>query len=191
MDLQKAEVFVKRVCEKTITEELKWEKTPNDATFQAAIGKFLVRFRESDDNYYIELYDNRGTELDTYTNIDFDSEMRSTMREAYNAARRQARGVAQALDDILGELDKISGKWELVSQAGSKPNPAYFLTFKSDGVLVDSKGREGMKWKQEGTAVTLCFPEGAFDHLVLSDGGVTLRGTNSIKQPVVYTFVGD
>jgi hypothetical protein len=116
MSSQKANVFVERICGKTIKGELTWEKTPTEVAFQTQVGAYVVRFEEGIEHnetiYKLSLWDSSGEHLDTFTDSDFDVnegsrsgfDMYHKMREAFEVARRQARGVEKALDDILSEL---------------------------------------------------------------------------------------
>ena len=107
--------LVKLVTRKTISNEIRWERTEKEGVFQHAFPNYVVRFSErfvpdhSYPDYVLAILNQDGEIIEEITDPDAEreglEEAYVTMREAYEMARRQAMGIERALDDLLRYLD--------------------------------------------------------------------------------------
>lgn len=112
----KAEMFVKRICEQTLSGVLAWEATSDADVFQSTIAGYIVRFAAEDSDsgevYILKLFNEDGELIDKYDDETLRREMSgqrvswfNTMGKAYRVARRRAMGVDEALSEIIKELE--------------------------------------------------------------------------------------
>ncbi len=109
--------FILRLHEKTLLGQVPWENTEAEDTFRALFSKYGVTVTKGTSydpelggeyTYYsISIVDLSGREVDSFT--PFGSYMKHSQgerlfRETYEAARRKARGLDEALADLLVEL---------------------------------------------------------------------------------------
>ena len=107
---EKLLALLKRIYDKTLQGELRWEPTANGAAFTVAFARFSLSlqrlYEASEDSEYIllRISNDHGQTIDELpegkaVRIGFRS-----MSELYERARRIAMGFDEALDELLTEL---------------------------------------------------------------------------------------
>lgn len=109
-----------RLIKKTEAGELKWEETAASNAFQVSFPNYTVILSEvesGDDaiDYVVELVNSDGRIIDRFSDVTLQQTDPNTsgerllhfnrMKGLFEASRRQALGVDQALDELLRELD--------------------------------------------------------------------------------------
>ena len=119
MSYQKIARLVTALSEKTITQEVSWNQTEHGEIFETSFPNYSVRiskgerpnnFNESQPIYILEILNDNGEiveEIDDEMLTEFIHSPFGIMKEMYEAARRQAMGVEEALDSILNIIDPI------------------------------------------------------------------------------------
>ena len=107
---------VTRLARKTVANEINWKRTETEGVFQHALPNYTLRFSEEDiegqtsPDYVLTIYNQDGEvieevgdpELARHEDVD---DAFNIMREAYEAARRQAMGIDKALDELMNYLN--------------------------------------------------------------------------------------
>jgi hypothetical protein len=111
----KYEALLSRLVSKTNHNELDWRESPSADTFQTSFANYSVTISETEGrrgqiDYVVSLINSEGVVVDNISDTDLDSGSGDTyffqmLRGLYQAARRRALGVDNALDEILKELD--------------------------------------------------------------------------------------
>ena len=108
--------MVDLLYEKTMADELRWEKSPYDDRFQVSFRKYSITIYlvQTGSRLIIKItiVNEEGREIDDFSNEHILPESIGykdpfeVMSDMYEKARRQANGVDEAIDDILGDLEK-------------------------------------------------------------------------------------
>ena len=106
--------LVQRLHLKTMTGEVSWQATSRAGVFQLAFPTHVVKLsvsRNEDDSldYVVSISNESGTVIESASDVDLkdvppDIRSFTVMKDLYERARRQALGVDEALDSLLGEL---------------------------------------------------------------------------------------
>lgn len=119
MDYEKLTRLITLISEKTGSDELKWEESAQEDTFQVAFPNYVVQITmtpETLDNYAtysLRILNDRNIVIEEVTPADLGRnfpDQKELLRELYTAARRQALGVEHALDTLLESLSGESGR---------------------------------------------------------------------------------
>jgi hypothetical protein len=115
--------FVKKLSQRTLEGKVPWEKTVEDAVFQAAFPAYSITIGtretqnefESGVDYVIKIFNDEGGLVEViadpdFAKGDFDGGAFRVMEEIYAVARRTAMGVEKALDSLLASLNETSSK---------------------------------------------------------------------------------
>lgn len=107
------ESLVPTLIEKTNNGSLSWTKMkPPSTGFRAGIGKYFVQvweWTEADsetEGITVGINDSSDVQID-HLIVDQYSSRHNTFQELYMAARRNALGLDEALDEIASELEKL------------------------------------------------------------------------------------
>lgn len=114
MSYPKFAMLVRKLHEKTIGAELEWEPTDEDGVFQVAFPEFTIRVSmhqvsDVDVYYLISIHDSRGNLIEQVNDEQLKEDIPDSyvlMKAMYEAARRKALGVDEALDNILSQLEE-------------------------------------------------------------------------------------
>jgi hypothetical protein len=110
--------LVQLISQKTESGELKWEETAQENTFQVAFPKYVVQIALIPDEqmyatYSLRILNDRNVVIEEVTPDSLNpyepksyEDSKRIFRELYEAARRQALGVEQALDTLLQKLQE-------------------------------------------------------------------------------------
>ena len=112
MSHEKVGSLVRRLAVATQKQGNLWERTTEDAVFQASFPGYSVRLAramgyQNEDLIILSIFDEDGALVEQVDDSDLNSVLRNSyqvMLDLYEAARRQAMGVEQALDTILEAL---------------------------------------------------------------------------------------
>ncbi len=96
--------LVNGLIEKTKADELVWETTSNENTFQVAFSEHTITIEEYVDTdndlvLMLAIFDSEGRKIDSANQWSV-----ANVKELYDLARRWALGVDEALDSLLEEL---------------------------------------------------------------------------------------
>jgi hypothetical protein len=111
--------LIERLIGLTGEGKIDWKETASEDDFQAIVGQYVVtisRSRNSENwdawDFQIRVADRKGTLIDEATDGDFDRTLKigehsphKAFMHLYDAARRGAKKVDQALNDLLASLD--------------------------------------------------------------------------------------
>lgn len=97
----------------TSSGDVQWEESTKSNAFETSFPNYTVMIRQDRDimdeeSYRILIIDNQGDVVEEATYQDFQGMLDGSygiMKRIYEIARRQAKGVEQALDDILSNLN--------------------------------------------------------------------------------------
>ena len=117
MSEEKVGRLVVLLLDKTVRGELRWEQTETEGVYQAAFPSYSARIASQPTredgrgvDYVLGIYNEEGAKVHEVDDIDLregmggGSEAYKTMQQLYQAARRIAMGVEDAVDDILSFL---------------------------------------------------------------------------------------
>lgn len=111
MSYPKMADLISTLLEKTQSGKLNWEATAMSDTFQASFPKYAVLIFSTTHNdeldYVLQIINDYGEIVERVEDTDLLEVMSNpfiTMRELHEAARRNAMGVEEALNDILDFL---------------------------------------------------------------------------------------
>lgn len=113
MSENKMLVLINKLAERTGKGNLEWKSTEASGVYQTSFPKYSVRLairknqRVADLDYVVQIIDNSGELVEEVDDTDFGSgDHYEVMKELYEGARRKAKGVDDALDSILEDLDE-------------------------------------------------------------------------------------
>ncbi len=113
MSYNKLDKLLQALRNSTEKGETEWEESSWSGSFQASFPNYSVTLRKSDkfnggEEYTISILDYHGETIEEATDEDM-SEVNlkafEEMKDLYEIARRRAKGVEQALDELLSQLD--------------------------------------------------------------------------------------
>lgn len=117
MEQQKMLDLINRLYDKTISEELKWEETGKENSFQVSFSNFTLRINDervlfmlgrplgTRGGYLLDIHNWQGNLIETINSSDFEgSNIEEKMKTIYEEARRQVMNVDKAIDELLEEL---------------------------------------------------------------------------------------
>jgi hypothetical protein len=110
--------MLEKLERKTSANELKWEATANETSFQTQLSYYIIKIKQLIDQekiHLLEIIDKDGTTLESidsdelHRRLDLEGDLeaesvRQLMETLFIKARRNALGVEKALDNILNEL---------------------------------------------------------------------------------------
>jgi len=115
MTEEKLARVVSQLLELSKAGKLNWEITVNDRAFQTNFEACSVRISERGDDddisHVISIYQRDGTEIEAISIEALSNHLNGTLEATimgghlYNLARRNARGVDEALDSLLEQLN--------------------------------------------------------------------------------------
>lgn len=113
MSYQKLATLLTVLSEKTESGRIEWEESARSNSYETSFPNYSVVLSHrpssvSEDDYVLYVVDARGDVVEEAADYDFREFMEnpySRMKELYETARRQAKGVDQALDEILKDLN--------------------------------------------------------------------------------------
>ncbi len=116
MSYEKVGRLIDSLYNNTKSADITWEESEKDGTYQVSFPKYSVRifnrFNEHEydtKDYFIQIINENGIVIDEVSDIDVKEVIQDAfykMKEIHDLARRQALGVDEALDAILGNLDE-------------------------------------------------------------------------------------
>jgi hypothetical protein len=118
MDTKRLETLITKLHEKTMTEEVYWEKTSKEGLFMATFPGYSVRIatrqnmsQPDEVDYIFAIYDEQGALIERIDDIELQAANKEfkaykILAEIYDKARRKALGVDKAIEVIISELDK-------------------------------------------------------------------------------------
>lgn len=91
---------------------LDWKETETDGLFQVSFPDYSIRIQPHENRYGVDyaivsIYNDEGTELDTFTGLALQDEWpdaNEQLLELYQSARRAALKVDKAIDSLIREL---------------------------------------------------------------------------------------
>jgi hypothetical protein len=91
---------------------LDWKETETEGLFQVSFPDYSIRIHLQENRYgidyvFVSIYNDEGTELDTFTSIALQDEWpdaNEQLVQLYQSARRAALKVDKAIDSLLREL---------------------------------------------------------------------------------------
>lgn len=91
---------------------LDWKETEADGLFQVSFPDYSIRISLQENRYgndyaVVSIYNEEGTELDTFSSLNLQDEWpdaNEQLVQLYQSARRAALGVDKAIDSLLREL---------------------------------------------------------------------------------------
>ncbi len=108
--------MIDRLLSLTLGRNLEWSDTADPDVFRVRLGSGFVAvqhvsgFNDEAGEFYsyyvINLYNDKGKEIDTFTPRVSGDPAASTLRELHEAARRSAHKIDDVLDGMLRELGK-------------------------------------------------------------------------------------
>jgi hypothetical protein len=106
----KMEVVIRRLHAKTASGELRWNESHNGKEYQANFSRHTVGLSMNEEGIiYLRLYDSFGKLLEQTSDYEVTNSsyygLADVVKQLYEQARRQALGVDDALDELLGELN--------------------------------------------------------------------------------------
>jgi hypothetical protein len=113
--------LTKRLLQSTRMQKLEWRMTASQDRFTVAFSDRAVAISEEmphDEDprhgmdYFLTITNADGDVIERVSDNELRAEwsdVYSVMRELFEAARRSAMGADKAVDDILGEIDKLDG----------------------------------------------------------------------------------
>lgn len=110
--------LVRRVAESTDAGLLEWAETEDLDAYQVSFTSYSLRIGRSPsrmgngDEYSVEILDSMGDVVDRISDEDPDDdhlqiELYSLMRKTFEVARRRAKGVDDAIDSIMLDIDLL------------------------------------------------------------------------------------
>ncbi|HEX7004970.1 MAG TPA: hypothetical protein VF168_12365 [Trueperaceae bacterium] len=121
--MDKAILLIRHLVEKTGTSAIQWEETESEGEFQASFSSaYSVRIEtreslsaEDTVDYVVSIFNADGKLVEELSDVDVASAYQRAynasafegMRAMYEAARRQAMGVDEALDALISDLSKF------------------------------------------------------------------------------------
>ncbi len=113
--------LIERLIGLTAEGKIEWKETAAEDDFQALVGQYVVTISRSRNSanwdgwdYQIRVADRKGGLIDEATDGDFDQALKigehspcKAFTLLYDAARRAARNVDQALTELLASLDSL------------------------------------------------------------------------------------
>ncbi|MEX0310126.1 MAG: hypothetical protein AB3N17_07730 [Tateyamaria sp.] len=101
------ELLVKRTNEGSLT----WKPTATDFEFQTVINDFVVEIERYDGEVFVRVRNDSGKVIDSFKDSDleqdpFEDTWNSILWEFVRGLDRQASGADEALENIIGHLDK-------------------------------------------------------------------------------------
>ena len=110
----KVQSLVEKLIERTDQGKVGWEITEESIIYQATFPSYSVRIAErtfptrDDNEFVLTVYDDQGQTIDVVTESSLESSgfrnAHERLEELHRAARRQARGVDRAIEELLAEL---------------------------------------------------------------------------------------
>jgi hypothetical protein len=100
------------IHEKTRIGEVRWEKTTNARTFQTSFPKYAVQiFSPAAGMATLLVYNGEGSLIEELSwPAAVSAQIGSVLVDTFETARRQALGVDNAIEEILGNLKTRQGK---------------------------------------------------------------------------------
>jgi len=102
--------LLRRIYEKTVQGELRWEPTANGSAFVVAFARFSLSLQrlydQAEDSYYVllRISNDKGQTIEELYQASAVRIGFRNMDELYERARRIAMGLDEALDELLTEL---------------------------------------------------------------------------------------
>jgi len=106
--------IVLKLSEMTHAGKVEWEETENEGIYMVAFRDYAVRIWRAGADYFIGIYNAEGVKIEEVSDValsDDVSDAYTKMGDLYEAARRRAMGVEDALDGILDSLDEAGGEF--------------------------------------------------------------------------------
>lgn len=115
MGNEKVWLLIERLYDKTKRGEIAWKETESKLEYQVSFSNYSVRIGERESNisnnvdYWIYIINEEGDIVEAVSDVVLNENnygnAYAIMGEMFGSARRKAKGVDKALDDLLGELD--------------------------------------------------------------------------------------
>ncbi len=117
MENEKLWALIRKLKARTLEDRVAWEGTTRENAYQAAFpGYSIVISNVADeewgrDDYFLSIYDTEGRLVEKVSDAQLDAgmakkEAHGLLGEVFDAARRQALGVDEALDAVMLALDQ-------------------------------------------------------------------------------------
>ena len=110
MAYEKLVRVARAVYERTKSGAIKWEQTSRDNEFQTSFPNYSILVQTTPQGYVLKICNDSGQVIEELSWMDAVASSFMEMPELFELARRQAMGVEQALDELLGELAPSSNK---------------------------------------------------------------------------------
>lgn len=107
MSSSKYQALITKLLKNTRAKKIDWQPTDSGGVFQASFPGYSVRLDMKRDDYFLSLYNEWGEFVDSMSDAQLHHDYQGAydaMKELYELARRDAMGVDEALDTILGQL---------------------------------------------------------------------------------------
>nr|CDQ33966.1 hypothetical protein BN993_03417 [Virgibacillus halodenitrificans] len=115
MGNEKVWLLIQKLFDKTSRGEVAWKETESKLDYQVSFSSYSVRIGERESNiqnnvdYVIFIINEEGDIVEAVNDVVLNDngygDAYAVMGRLFSSARRKARGVDKALDDLLGELD--------------------------------------------------------------------------------------
>lgn len=110
------------LVDKTLKDELDWERTIDEGVYQVPLAGYVIQVRAvssehggpDEADYVVKVIDQNGIVMDSFSDAEVASDITNNDRtqfyrsvsEMFNRVRRRAIGADQAIDSILEELSR-------------------------------------------------------------------------------------
>ena len=106
--------LIERLHKKTLAGEIDWDATADPRRFQTALPDYTIQLtsdpsESASQAFELSVFDEEDRQIESVRPIDLQGVLTSptgAMRDLYEAARRQALNVDEALDHLLEELSE-------------------------------------------------------------------------------------
>lgn len=110
--ISKYATLAQRLVARQAKGRLDWKETETEGLFQVSFPDYSIRIQLQENPYgrdyaVVSIYNDEGTELDTFTSLALQDEWpdaNEQLVQLYQFARRAALGVDKAIDSLLREL---------------------------------------------------------------------------------------
>jgi hypothetical protein len=107
MEFSKINNLVVRLNEQTANGKVDWEVTASSERYLTTSASYSIIISEEEPDYFLTIMDKYDDLIERVSDNDlkeFNNDAYELMRTLYISARRNARGVDKAIDDILNVL---------------------------------------------------------------------------------------
>lgn len=118
----KITLLLKRLHEKTLQGKVPWEQSADEGVFQASFKNYSIRISRQpsrhgnldEEDVVFQLFNEKGELIEEVDDTSFSqpdflpTSPFKFMADLHAMARRSAMGVDEAVDILLGELDKVN-----------------------------------------------------------------------------------